>query len=204
MQSTTYSLGELLRRAQNKSLTIPQFQRRFIWRESQVKLLIDSMSRSYPIGSLLLLDKKPELSLRSRSIEAQMQDRDSFGVVEAGSSADTNEQDTEAYILDGQQRTTSIARVFLNAHPRKLYYFDLMSMYNEHKNGETSWIVVRNRGKHTPDRKDKGRLLRADIILDEQRADIFVSEYIEDSEEFREEFRKVSDDRKNGARWRRA
>ena len=51
MQTTTYSLGELLRRIRDQDLTIPEFQRKFIWRESQVKLLIDSISRSYPIGS---------------------------------------------------------------------------------------------------------------------------------------------------------
>ena len=192
MQSTTFSLGELLRRAADRSLTIPQFQRRFVWRESQVKLLIDSMSRSYPIGSLLLLDKKPELSLSSRSIEAEIRVDDSFGSVSGGLPGDANEKDTEAYILDGQQRTTSIARVFLNAHPKKLYYFDLMRMYENHQNGETSWIVVRNRGKHAPDRKDKNRLLRADIVLNQEKADIYVSEYIEDSEDFRA----ISDDSK--------
>jgi uncharacterized protein with ParB-like and HNH nuclease domain len=57
VQTTSFSLGELLRRAKEGTLTVPQFQRPFVWRPSQVKLLIDSISRSYPIGSLLLLDE---------------------------------------------------------------------------------------------------------------------------------------------------
>ncbi len=180
MQTTSYSLGELLRRLKEKNLTIPQFQRKFIWRESQVKLLIDSMSRAYPIGSLLLLNKKPDLPLASRSIEAEISD-DSFPL-------DTPEPQTEieSYILDGQQRTTSIARVLLNAHPQKLYYFDLKRMLEDHDQEETSWILTRKRGKKGADRRDNNRLLRADVILDQIKTDIYVTEYIEDSGDFPE------------------
>lgn len=180
MQTTSYSLGELLRRAKEGSLRIPQFQRQFVWRESQVKLLVDSMSRAYPIGSLLLLDGKPDLQLASRSIEAEIQE--DYPPDESVSNGMPT--DVESYILDGQQRTTSIARVFLNAHPRKLYYFDLKLIFELHGKEETSWIRVRQRGKTQPDRKDNNRLLRADIILNQTQADIYVREYVEDSGDF--------------------
>ena len=183
MQTTSYGLGELLRRVRDQDLTIPQFQRKFIWRESQIKLLVDSISRSYPIGSLLILDKEPDLPLASRSIEAEIRE----GYPPGGLFGNADRQAaTESYILDGQQRTTSIARVFLNAHPKKLYYFDLKSMYESHNEEETSWIRVRARGKTEPDRKDNNRLLRADIILDQTKADIYVTEYLEDSGDFPE------------------
>ena len=96
-----------LRRAKDGSLTIPQFQRQFIWRESQVKLLIDSMSRAYPIGSLLLLARKADLPLTTRSIEAEIRDGYPSDGIISDSRTGTDE---ESYILDGQQRTTSIAR----------------------------------------------------------------------------------------------
>ena len=79
MQTTTYSLGELLRRIRDQDLTIPEFQRKFIWRESQVKLLIDSISRSYPIGSLLILDRKPDLPLASEEYRSRNPGRISAG-----------------------------------------------------------------------------------------------------------------------------
>ena len=182
MQTTSYSLGELLRRAKEGSLKIPQFQRPFIWRESQVALLVDSMSRSYPIGSLLLLDRKPDLQLASRSIAAEIRE----GYPPDNSIPSGASIDVESYILDGQQRTTSIARVFLNAHPTKLYYFDLKRMLELHHKEETSWIRVMQRRKTQPDRKNNNRLLRADITLHQERADIYVSEYIEDSGDFPE------------------
>ena len=181
MQTTSYSLGELLRRVKDQDLTIPQFQRKFIWRESQVRLLIDSISRSYPIGSLLILDKKPDLPLASRSIQATIREGyppdDLLNEVE-------RQTETESYILDGQQRTTSIARVFLNAHPTKLYYFDLKAILESHPAEETSWIRFRTRGKTEPHRKDNNRLLRADLVLDQKKTDVYVSEYMEDSGDF--------------------
>ena len=183
MQTTSYSLGELLRRMKERSLTIPQFQRKFIWRESQVKLLVDSISRSYPIGSLLLLNKNSDLTLASRSIEAEI--REEYPTEALLEEVETRTKE-ESYILDGQQRTTSIARVFLNAHPKKIYYFDLKEMLESYPHEETSWIRIRARGRKEPDRKDNNRLLRADLTLSQTRTDVYVSEYIEDSGDFPE------------------
>lgn len=199
MQTTNFSLEELLRRARERKLRIPQFQRPFIWRESQTKLLVDSMSRAYPIGSLLLLDKPSDLTLASRSISAVIrEDREEYGP--GMGTVEADEEDAETFILDGQQRTTSIARVFLNAHPNKQYYFDLKLIFEQHSSEESSisWIRSRSRGKKDPDRKDlrssKNRLLRADVILDQQKADVYVSEYVEDSGDFPE----FENDRRKG------
>ena len=185
MQTTSTSLGVLLRRVKEESLTIPQFQRQFIWREAQVRSLVDSISRSYPVGSLLLLDKNPNLELASRSIQAEIEsEAPSDAILEDLSTPDVS-PDVLSYILDGQQRITSIGRVFLNAHPQKVYYFDLKRMLDEHRSEETTWIKTRARGKTPPpERKDRNRLLRADVSLDQRKAEIYVNEYIEDSGDF--------------------
>jgi len=142
------------------------------------------MSRSYPIGSLLLLAKSPELRLSSNPIEAEIT-QDCLNKAE--NIIQINEVDEEYYILDGQQRTTSIVCVFLNAHPKKCYYFDLKEMLKSHPGEETKWIIVQQRGKSSPpNRKKNNRLLRADIILDQEKTDIYVAEYIEDSGDFPE------------------
>ena len=182
MRTTNYKMGDLLRRAKDGTLTIPQFQRRFIWSHSQVALLIDSISRDYPIGSLLLLDHEPTLPLRSRSIEAEI--KAGFPPEDVVLGDDSASTDGESYILDGQQRTTSIARVFLNAHPRRVYYFDLKNLLELHAKEETSWIKTRHRRVKPEHTVDKGRLLRADIILDQKMTDVFVTTYIEDSGDY--------------------
>ncbi|MFN7166835.1 MAG: DUF262 domain-containing protein [Pannonibacter sp.] len=183
VQTTSFSLADLLRKVSAKNLTIPQFQRPFVWRESQVRLLIDSISRSYPIGSLLLLSKKPTFPLQSRSVEAVLRE----GFPDGNFVPQVEDPHAENYfILDGQQRTTSIARVFMNAHPNKSYYFDLKKMYSIFRDEDPSWIVVRARGKTDPDRKDSGRLLRSDVALSQEKSDIYVSEYFEDQSDIKE------------------
>lgn len=58
-------------------------------------------------------------------------------------------------------------------------------MFESRGREDTAWIRERQRGtKEPPERKEKGRLLRADVILDQTKADIYVSEYIEDSGDF--------------------
>jgi hypothetical protein len=176
MQTITYELGTLLRRVRSNLYAIPQFQRDFVWSESQVKLLVDSVARNYPVGSLLVLAKSSEVQLQSRSVEATIINDDPDYI----DNPDESGQEIH-YVLDGQQRLTSIARVFLNANKSRNYYFDLRKIHEGFTDEETDWVVVRQKGKNDPDRKDKNRLLRADIVLDQQKTDIYVTEYIEDS-----------------------
>ena len=186
MQTTTYSLNTLLGRIRDKSLTIPKFQRKFVWRESAVRSLIDSISRSYPIGSLLLLDKNPDLPLATQDIQAMIREEDLPPDTQPPSD-DSQHTEVESYILDGQQRTTSIARVFLNAHRTKIYYFDLKDILEHHDDEDTSWIRTRYRRKgNNPGRRENNRLLRADLCLLQEESDMYVSEYIEDSGDFPE------------------
>ena len=181
MKTISYSMKEVLRRAKNEQFKIPQFQRRFRWRNSQVKLLVDSLARNYPIGSLLMLAKNPEVPLKSRSVEAEIGDIDLPSLeTEENPGAETY------YILDGQQRLTSITRVFLDADPKFNYYFDLYKMLKGFSTEDTAWVVSRRRGKKDYKRKDNNRLLRADVVLDQQEADVFISEYVEDSDDFPE------------------
>jgi hypothetical protein len=176
MQTITYELGTLLRRVRSNLYAIPQFQRDFVWTDSQVKLLVDSLARNYPVGSLLVLAKSSEVQLQSRSVEASIVNDDPDYI----DNPDESGQEIH-YVLDGQQRLTSIARVFLNANSSKNYYFDLRKIYEGFDDEETAWVVVRQKGKNDPDRKDNNRLLRADIVLDQRKTDIYVTEYIEDS-----------------------
>lgn len=180
MQTITYDLNALLKGIKSKLYTIPQFQRDFVWTESQIKLLIDSISRNYPIGSLLTLPKSPELSLQSKPIHVLVSEEDTNSEIE------TEELQQEVqYVLDGQQRLTAIARAFLNANPKKSYYFDLKTMLEVFEKGKenVNWIRTRLKSKDSSEseRKDKGRLLRTDVVLQQQKTDIFVSEYMEDS-----------------------
>jgi len=175
MRTTPYTITDLLKQIRLNLYVIPQFQRDFIWNEGQVKLLIDSIARNYPLGSLLTMTKSADINLQSRTITATIEfeeDNEQESVEEREDRIGTQ------YVLDGQQRLTSIARVFLNGHPKKNYYFDLKLMYDEFDSDEQdkNWIVVRKRGKDDPERKGNGRLLRTDVALDPGKTDVLVKQ----------------------------
>jgi hypothetical protein len=87
---TTY-LDELL----NKNYQIPTFQRDVVWEKDNVKKLWDSIYKFYPLGSILIW--KTDLKLQNHR------------EVGGHEIADPNFTRTEyQYILDGQQRTTSL------------------------------------------------------------------------------------------------
>lgn len=87
---TTY-LDELIA----KNYQIPTFQRNMVWESENVKKLWDSIYKFYPLGSILIW--KTDLKLQNhRQIGGHQ-------------ITDTNFSRTEyQYILDGQQRTTSL------------------------------------------------------------------------------------------------
>ncbi len=78
----------------NGVIKIPQFQREFVWSIEQSAQLIDSMLKGYPIGTFIFWKTKEEL----RSVR-------NIGNIQL---PETPKGDFVKYILDGQQRITSI------------------------------------------------------------------------------------------------
>ena len=79
-------------------MRVPNFQRGFVWDPERVAYLMDSIYKSYPFGSILLWRTKQEL--------AHERDLGPFKLPQNDPSYPTD------YILDGQQRITSIFGVF--------------------------------------------------------------------------------------------
>jgi hypothetical protein len=87
-------ISRLITRIEGGDIKIPKFQRGFIWTREQILDLLDSIYRGYPIGSLLLWLTNEKLA-RERNIGG-------FHL------PDTPEEYPTNYILDGQQRITTI------------------------------------------------------------------------------------------------
>lgn len=75
-------------------IKVPKFQRKFVWKDEQALNLLDSIANNYPVGSLLLWRTKERL-LAERNIGE-------FSLPE------TDDMDPTDYVLDGQQRLTTI------------------------------------------------------------------------------------------------
>lgn len=94
----TLTLDELVKLAWSGHIRVPHFQRAFKWTRSDVIQLIDSIHRGYPVGSLLLWER------------AARAERLSLG----GLTVEGAELDRALWVVDGQQRVTSLANVL---HP---------------------------------------------------------------------------------------
>jgi hypothetical protein len=94
IKPTDYHIRTYLEALRGKKYQVPTFQREVVWEEDSVKKLWDSIYRFYPIGSILIW--KTELQLQNhRAIGGHL-------------ITDNEHRDDFQYILDGQQRTTSL------------------------------------------------------------------------------------------------
>jgi hypothetical protein len=100
MQVQQRKLPSLLDDVRAGKLVIPDFQRDFVWTRKQVEELLNSVINRYFIGTLLLLES-PTSNLRFAP-------RLILGV-----EADPKTHPTISYVLDGQQRLTSLFYAFL-------------------------------------------------------------------------------------------
>ena len=91
-QSVTFT--SLFAEIQDGTVKIPQFQRDFVWSKAKSAKLLDSIVKGYPIGTFILW----KTSERLRSI------RNLGGL----SLPETPKGDAVKYVLDGQQRLTSL------------------------------------------------------------------------------------------------
>jgi hypothetical protein len=94
VKSDTMTFGDLIGDIERGVLKIPAFQREFRWDFQRTLGLLDSISKSYPIGSFLLWDTD-EIFGAMRNI----------GNIELPDVPDGKEV---SYVLDGQQRITSL------------------------------------------------------------------------------------------------
>jgi hypothetical protein len=103
-------LYKLLQRASSETgatLLIPDLQRPYVWTPSQVVLLLDSLIRGWPFGTLLLWDvHESDLSKIPSRPFWRMVDR----TIEEGGTQVTQQNPPATYnmVLDGQQRIQSL------------------------------------------------------------------------------------------------
>ncbi|MGS1868409.1 GmrSD restriction endonuclease domain-containing protein [Klebsiella michiganensis] len=91
-------LASLLSDVERGNIKIPVFQREYIWTDEQIISLLDSIYRGYPVGSLLMWSTREELK-HERNVGG-------FTL------PNTPEDYPVNYILDGQQRLTTLYGVF--------------------------------------------------------------------------------------------
>ncbi len=92
---------DLISEIQKGHIKIPKFQRDFVWSIEKTAKLLDSILKGYPIGTFILWETNERLN-----------DIKSIGNIELPSIPDDVKVQ---YVLDGQQRITSLYAAFLGA-----------------------------------------------------------------------------------------
>ena len=99
--STKTPLQELLARADSGKLQLPDFQRGWVWDDDRIKSLLASVSVSFPIGAVMLLETGGEhIRFKPRPL--------------AGTHERLRAVPPETLILDGQQRLTSLYQALMS------------------------------------------------------------------------------------------
>ena len=112
-------IREIIEQVTRGQLRIPAFQRGFVWDADMVAYFMDSIYKRFPFGSLLLWRTKETLKHERKLGPYALPDNDPDYPID--------------YVLDGQQRITSIFGVFQTSLPEQTpeqwtkIYFDFHS-----------------------------------------------------------------------------
>lgn len=108
---TQMSVQELVKEFSNGTIGIPEIQRDVVWDSSQIKSLLDSILRGYPCGSIILWEprEKDKHLIKSWIRPERLKSHD--------------KKLPRYFLLDGQQRISSLASFFLDrSNLRSLLY----------------------------------------------------------------------------------
>ena len=94
MNKVDISVNQLVGMIERGELRLPEMQRRYVWRATRVRDLLDSLYRGYPSGSILVWETEQEQPTRGLAVT---QNQSPF----AG----------HKLLLDGQQRLTSLSAI---------------------------------------------------------------------------------------------
>src|SRR6187401_2702843 len=95
MAKAEATVEELVGMIERGELRLPEMQRRYVWRSTRVRDLLDSLYRGYPSGAILLWETdEKSVPLQDFAIAQQI-----------------NPYQTARLLLDGQQRLTSLSAV---------------------------------------------------------------------------------------------
>jgi hypothetical protein len=131
------ALKDLMRECHEGKLQLPDFQRGWVWDQDRIIDLLASISEGFPVGALMTLDASGEVTFAVRPVEG----------------APPALKPLEAYLLDGQQRMTSLYQSTSTRSPvltqtakkrpaRLHFYFDIKATLNSNAARRDAIVAV--------------------------------------------------------------
>ena len=124
--TTKDDLKDILKKVEKGELQLPDFQRDYVWGDDDVRSLVASIAKGFPVGALLTLEMGGAVAFKPRLLE---------GVPKKTVSPDE-------LLLDGQQRITSLYQATQSKEPvrtrsnknkevLRFYYIDIKAAVSE-------------------------------------------------------------------------
>lgn len=144
-------------------MQLPDFQRGWVWDQDRIIDLLASISEGFPVGALMTLDASGEVSFATRPVEG----------------APSPIKPLEAYLLDGQQRMTSLYQSTFSSTPvatqtakkrpiKVHFYFDIRAALDPDLTRSEAVIAV---PEDKIIRENFGRDVKLDLSREEQEFD---------------------------------
>ncbi len=147
MGNSTKAISELVDEVVRRELVLPEMQRRYVWRSTQVKDLFDSLYRGYPVGSILVWERPSGEVGRA---------------LDVGENAGTYQFEKKFLLLDGQQRLTSLTAILkdqdLLVRGRKKSLDILFNVQHPEHDDETLETAIENDEDDDLDEEDNDAL----------------------------------------------
>src|SRR3990170_1790553 len=115
------TLEGILSQIEKGQIVLPAMQRPFVWNESRIRRLLDSLLREFPIGTVLLW--KTSTTQRYRRFQHEIDTE-----VQQVFSYETSKNNVSKYmVLDGQQRLASLFIALKGTYNHKRMFIDVLS-----------------------------------------------------------------------------
>lgn len=140
------NLKTLLGDVATGAIQLPDFQREWVWDDDRISEILESVSRGFPVGAITTLSVSKEIRLKPRLLE--------------GVSSKYSKVTPSTYILDGQQRLTSLYQALI--HPeavetwdskkkrvKRWYYIDMLKVLDRSMYRENAFVSIPENRKTT-------------------------------------------------------
>ncbi len=142
MAKAEASVEELVGMIERGELRLPEMQRRYVWRSTRVRDLLDSLYRGYPSGAILLWETDEEVPLQEMAVTQQI-----------------NPYQSTRLLLDGQQRLTSLCAVIRGAPVKVRGYKPIELLFNLDHPDQLALVTEVNEDGHAEDDQDSDELI---------------------------------------------
>ena len=149
------ALSTILADVGSGKIQLPEFQRGWVWDDDRIRALLASAARGFPVGAIMTLEAGGDIRLKSRMIEG---------------AEDKSATLPSSFLLDGQQRLTSLYQSLLHEGPvnthdnrgkriNRWYYVDMLKSLDTNVDMEDAIFSV-------PETRRETRNFGREVVLD--------------------------------------